>query len=1122
LKKRSNAIYNTLMTRISTLLLTLLVLLESCHHGEYSPPKNALFTRLSSSDCGIDFRNDVTDDSVFNEATYRNIYNGGGVAIGDINNDGLPDVFMTANQGKNRLFLNKGNLRFEDITDRAGIVKKQKWSNGVTMVDINGDGLLDIYVSAAGSITGDKHRNALYINQGDLKFKEEADKYQLANEGGIQTQASFSDYDKDGDLDVFLLGNDYSVKTISHPDGSMRNYRNKKTGDKLLRNDNGFFKDVTDSSGIYGAPFGFGLGVSVSDLNDDNWPDIYVSNDFYEKDYLYINQRNGKFSEVSDSYLGHMSYSSMGGDIADLNNDGNADIYTTDMIPEDDYRLKKNTRFDSYDSYIRRYKAGYHYQLSGNMLQLNNGDNTFSEIAQYAGVNATDWSFGTIIFDMNNDGWKDILACNGMYLDVTDQDFSDFLDSQDMRYFFTRESLSDYQLIKKMSVSPPLVNYAFINQHNLTFRNHSSDLGLGQPGYSNATAYADLDRDGDLDLIINNINSECFVYRNNSTEKFGKNYLRVRLQGKGLNSLAVGASVTIFTGGMMQVLQNFPTRGFQSCVEPVLTFGLDSINRIDSLIVNWPDDRSQHLKNIEINRELLLKQVDADANFSRRSIEKKPIFKEITSDIIRGSITHRENDFADFNRELLMPHMLSTEGPKIAVADINGDLLEDFVVGSAKHDTAKVFLQTSDGKFSQLLPQPALAHDKEFEDAGMAFLDADFDGDLDLIVASGGNLDLPGSKLLQPRLYINNGKGIFERDDRRLPSISVNASCVKILDFNADGDPDILIGGRSVPGQYGTTPKSYLLRNDQGYFKDVTTEVAPDLQNIGMVTDAIWVDIDNDNKMELVVVGEWMPVTIFKNENGHLKLSHDLNQQFAFTSGWWNCVKATDIDNDGKLDLIAGNLGLNTKIVADSLHPARLYLNDFDNNGTRECILTYYKSDGKSYPYYLKDDMVKQIPTLRKKFVKHTDYAGKTMEEIFSKDQLASSDVKTAYEFHSCIFMNAGNGRFSKKPLPAEAQFSPVYAILADDFDRDGLNDMLLAGNLYGLKPELGKYDANYGDFYKGLPDNKFLYESPANSGFFYKGQARDMISIRNVLNKQLILLGRNNESLMIFENNTK
>ncbi len=1104
---------------IVSFFLTCAVLFQSCHVGGYKPPRNALFTILHPSDCGIEFRNDVTDDSLFNEASYRNFYNGGGVAAGDLNNDGLPEVFLTANQGKNKLFLNKGNFHFEDITDKAGIVKKQKWSNGVTMADVNGDGLLDIYVCAAGHTTDDTRRNELYINQGNMTFKEEADKYHLADEGGVHTQAAFFDYDKDGDLDAFLLGNDCSVSSAGYPEASMRKFRNKISGDKLLRNDNGIFIDVTDSAGIYGAPYAFGLGIMVSDLNGDNWPDIYISNDFYEKDYVYINQKNGKFLEVSDSYLGHMPLASMGGDIADINNDGLQDIFTTDMLPEDDYRLKKNTRFDGYDTYVKRSRLGYHNQLSSNMLQLNNGDNTFSEIAQYAGVNATDWSFGAMIFDMDNDGWKDILACNGMYLDVTDQDYYDFLDKIGMAYIMNRESLSDYQLLKKMSVSSPLVNYALLNNHDLTFRNCARELGLGEPSYSSSSVYADLDDDGDQDLVINNLNSECFVYRNNASEKNRKNYIRVRFVGKGLNTNGIGATVEIFAGGMMQTMENFPTRGFQSCVEPLLTFGLDTLTKVDSLIVNWPDDRSQHLKNLKADTELILKQKDADRDFCILTVKGSPSFKNVTASIISGNPVHKENNYVDFNRELLMPHLISTEGPKIAVADINGDGLEDFVIGSAKHDTTKVFIQTPDGKFRQIKHQPDLERDKEFEDAGLAFLDADFDGDQDLVIASGGNLDKIGSRLLQPRLYLNNGKGIFTRDDRRMPVLSMNASRVKILDFNNDGDQDIFIGGRSIPGQYGAAPMSCILKNDQGYFRDVTDEVASELKNIGMVTDAVWADIDNDNKNELVLVGEWMPVTVFKNENGHLNPDPVLNKEFAHTNGWWNCIKVVDINKDNKPDLIAGNLGLNTKIRADTLHPTRLYLNDFDNNGIPECILTFYKNDGKSYPYYLKSDIVSQIPTLKKKFSKHTDYAGKTIDEIFDKVQLESATVKVACQFRSCMFMNRGNSRFEMIPLPEEAQFSPVYAILVDDFDNDGLNDILLAGNLFGLKPELGRYDACYGDFFKGLPDNKFKYEGPAESGFFYRGEARDLVGIQNRSLGKLILLGRNNDSLLIFEN---
>ena len=1108
------------MMRNIILLLSVLSLIFGCSHGKYSPPKNTLFTTLSHADCGINFHNDITEDSVFNEATYMNIYNGGGVSVGDINNDGFPDVFMTANQGKNKLFLNKGNLHFEDITDNAGIVKDQKWSTGVTMADVNGDGFLDIYVCASGSIGGDKRRNALFINQGDLTFKEEADKYNLANEGGYNTQTAFFDYDHDGDLDVFLIGYDCTVSTNAYPNASMRNYRNLKTGDKLLRNDNGIYVDVTDSSGVFGASFGFGMGVMIADLNGDNWPDIYVSNDFFEKDYVYINQRNGKFIEQSDSYLGHMSQASMGGDIADINNDGLSDIFTTDMLPEDDYRLKKNTRFDEFDVYTRRYKKGYHHQLASNMLHLNNGNNTFSEIAQYASVNATDWSFGAMIFDLNNDGWKDIVVCNGIYLDMTDLDYADFISGSDMTYFLRGIATSKLQLLDKMAISKPLPNYAFVNQRDLTFKNCSYELGLGEPGLSNGAAFADLDMDGDQDLIVNNLNNQCFVYRNNTTEKYNKNFLRIKLQGKMMNAFGVGASVTIYAGGNMQTLENYPTRGFQSSVEPVLTFGLDSINKVDSLIVNWPDDQSQHLTNISANKEFLLKQVEADKKFIISTPKVKPLFIDVTSKTIYGNIKHKENDFVDFNIERLMPHLLSAEGPKMAVADINGDGLEDFVLGSAKHDTTKVFLQTSNGNFRQLLPQQSFAQDEEYENVGMEFLDADNDGDQDLIITSGGNQNKTGSKLLQLRLYLNNGKGKFERDDTRLPNISLNGSCVKILDFNGDGLPDIFVGGRSVPGQYGVTPKSYLLRNDHGFFKDVTAELAPDMQNIGMVTDAVWGDIDNDGRMELVVVGEWMPITVFKIENGRLNLYTTLNQQFAFTSGWWNCIKAVDMNNDGKLDLIAGNLGLNSKIRADSLHPAELYLNDFDNNGIQECILTYYKSDGKSYPYYLKNDMVSQIPMLKKKFLKHADYAGKTIEEIFNKAQLELAVLKKAYLFESCMFININNGKFDRKPLPTEAQLSPVYAILADDFDNDGFKDILLAGNLFGLKPELGRYDANYGIYYKGVPNNKFIYISSEYSGFFYSGEARDLIKFKNAVQKELILLSRNNDSLMIFENN--
>ncbi|HZH35965.1 MAG TPA: VCBS repeat-containing protein, partial [Flavisolibacter sp.] len=788
-------------------ICVLVLAFSACQQSGFKPPDNPLFVTVDAKQSGLDFRNDVKDDTIFNELNYRNFYNGGGVAIGDINNDGLPDVFMTANAGKNKLFLNKGNFKFEDITDKAGIVKKHKWSTGVTMADVNSDGLLDIYVSTAGNLPGDKRQNELYINKGNLLFEEAAASFNLQDPGAYHTQASFFDYDMDGDLDVYLLNNDFTLPVGSFPSSSVRTRVNKVTGDKLMRNDNGMFTNVTEQAGIFASAIGFGLGITTGDINGDNWPDIYISNDFFEKDYLYINQRNGMFREVSDSALSHVSQSSMGADMADINNDGLLDIFSTDMLPEGDLRLKKNTLFDDYDTYHSRFTAGFHYQILGNMLHLNNGSGAFSEMAQYAGVNATDWSWGALIFDLNNDGFKDIFVCNGMYLDVTDQDYINYTAAEaDRNFFRSTSNKPDYERLKEMIVSEPLPNYAFVNKGNLSFENKAYQLGLGKPGYSNGAAYADLDGDGDLDMIVNNINDECFVYRNTTTEKHKKGFLQVDFKGEGLNRFGVGASVTLYAGGSMQVQQNYPTRGFQSCVPPTLLFGLDTLRSIDSLMVQWPSFKRQVIKNPSLNKTLVLQESDATAAAPQRAVEEAPWFQEATTAAIKGNIRHQENSFVDFNLERLMPHMLSTEGPKLAVGDVNGDGLEDFFMGSARNDTAKIFLQKKDGRFTPLVPQPSLVADAAFEDAGAQLFDADNDGDLDLLTASGGNMATPGSRLLAPRLYVNDGKGFFKRDTTRLPAMEVNASCVRTWDYDGDGDRDVFIGGRSVPGQYGVVP----------------------------------------------------------------------------------------------------------------------------------------------------------------------------------------------------------------------------------------------------------------------------------------------------------------------------
>jgi hypothetical protein len=1096
-------------------LLCLFVL--GCGKKAYNAPGDPLFVTVPSSASGIMFRNDVTDDSLFNEMNYRNFYNGGGVAVGDINNDGLPDVFLTANQGPNKLFLNKGHFTFEDITQSAGITKGHKWSTGVTMADVNGDGLLDIYVCSAGNIIGDVRKNELFINQGNLHFKEEAEKYNLQDSAAYHTQASFFDYDSDGDLDVFLLNNDCAVPTGNFPTARVREMRDPVQGDKLLRNENGVFKDVSADAGIFGSNIGFGLGVATADINGDNWPDLYISNDFFEKDYLYINQQNGTFKEVSDSVISHMSQSSMGADAADINNDGLMDIFCTDMLPEDDYRLKKNTAFEDYDTYQAKYTAGFHRQMLSNTLQLNNGDNTFSEVAQLAGVNATDWSWGALIFDLNNDGWKDIVVCNGMYLDVTDQDYINYNADQKIHTYFQEAAVvSDYQKLKAMIASTPLPNYAFINERNLTFKNRSYELGLGEPSYSNGAAYADLDNDGDLDLIVNNLNSEAFVYRNKTTEKSRRSFLSLRLQGEGLNPFGIGASVTLYTNGVAQTAQNFSTRGFQSSIEPVLFFGLDSARQVDSLVVIWPSFKKQVLKKIAVNKELIVKENEANERSGGQENVVTPFFEEVTAGSFAGNIMHRENDYVDFNAERLMPHMISEEGPKLAVADINGDRLEDFFIGGARGDTGKLFVQTPQGTFKPLL-QPALVADRMYEDVGAQFFDVDKDGDQDLFVVSGGNLGAGGNTLLQPRLYINNGNGIFERDTQRLPNINVNASCLKACDYDNNGYIDIFIGGRSVPGRYGVAPNSYLLKNEHGILKNITEAQAPQLAAIGMVTDAEWVDLDMDNKKELIVVGEWMPITVFKNTGSGLVPS-PMNKKLDKTSGWWNGIKAVDLDGDGDTDFVLGNTGLNTKFKIDSLHPATLYVSDFDKNGTQECVMAYYKSDGKLYPYYLRNDLVAQLPFLKKQFLKFADYAGKPIEDVFTAAQLQSAVTHEAYVFQTSIWRNNGNGTFTLQALPLRAQFAPVYGMLISDMNGDGQKDIFLAGNKTGLKPELGSYDANFGTVLLAQGGQSYEYCTPTFSGLFYKGEVRDVATIHTAAGSTAILLAMNNQPLKLFK----
>lgn len=1096
----------------SFLIFLLSLMVYACKpEGKKGGP---LFTQLPSSSTHIDFNNKLTETEQSNIIEYLYFNNGAGVAAGDINNDGLVDLYFTSNQGANKLYLNKGNFIFEDITDAAGVAGNGDWKTGVTMADVNGDGLLDIYVCQVGKYKNFNGRNQLFINQGNLTFKEEAHEYGLDFQG-FSTQAAFLDYDHDGDLDMYLLN--HSVHSSkSYGDVSLRFDHDSLAGDRLYRNDevNGkrVFHDVTKEAGIYSSQIGYGLGINVCDINNDGYPDIYISNDFHENDYLYINNGNGTFSEKSKESFSHTSRSSMGNDVADINNDGLLDVMVLDMLPDNEKIRKQSGGEDDYELFELKLKYGYNYQFVRNTLQLNLGGGMFSEIGLLAGVASTDWSWSPLFCDVDNDGWKDLFITNGIYRRANDLDYIKFLTGGNRNFPAKDNSkVSDKDLYEKMPLYPN-VNYLFKNNGDLTFTNKAKEWGINARSYSNGATYADLDNDGDLDLIVNNINEKAFIFRNNSEKLSDNHFLSVVLKGKGMNSRGIGARVTIFCGGQQQLSEQFPTRGFLSATSDVLHFGLGTHDIIDSLIVRWPDMTEQLIKNINADRIITL-DISNAVKSSVRSIHEDDKMKLFTQTSIRGlEFHHKEDDWVDFYREKLIPHSLSAEGPALAVGDVNNDGLQDLFVGGAKGQPSEIFVQQKDGSFKSM--NVPLLKECYLDVVDAVFFDADGDGDQDLYIVRGGNEIPVGNPILTDLLLFNNGKGGFIRGE--LPFMSHNGSCVRACDFDGDGDIDLFVGSRSVPGAYGWSPEQFLLENDgHGHFKNVTAERTSGLKNAGMVTDAVWMDYDGDGDQDLIVAGEWMNISVFKNDKGHftdVTSSAGLGQ----TSGWWNCLRVADVNGDGKPDIVAGNLGLNSMLKASVKEPVEMYLGDFDNNGSLDQVICSYEN-GSSYPFASLDELAGQISGLEKKFPLYSDFGGKTVTDIFGKTAIDQSTIKKAMLFESCLFLNNGNGTFATSKLPVEAQFSPVRSILVKDINEDGVQDIILAGNNYAVRPSYGRYDASYGWCLLGDRAMKFKSLTPVKDGLRISGDARKIVPIV-IMGKQYIVAAVNNGDLQIFQ----
>lgn len=1084
---------------------------------------STLFRRLPASQTGIDFANQLTESNTLNILNQANIYNGGGVGIGDFNKDGMMDVYLAGNMVSNKLYLNQGALKFEDITDRAQAGGQGHWCTGVSVVDIDGNGWPDIYVSASFRSDPKLRTNLLYLNKGLNKsgipvFEESAAAYGLADDG-FSTQAYFFDFDKDGDLDMYQVTNEiYDPRTPIHyraklTDGSAKN------NDRLYRNEgNEKFTDVSKAAGI--TIEGWGHAAAITDINQDGWPDIYVANDFVSNDLCFINNKNGTFTNSLDKYFKHTGWNAMGTDAVDINNDGYVDIISLEMLPENNLRKKRMLSGNEYYNYINNAQYNYNPQYVRNVLQMNSGPTpaghpVFRDAAFMAGIYQTDWSWCPLVADFDNDGYRDLIITNGLPRDVTDLDYIEYNNGQSgAAKGFTLAMTDSLPVVR-------LANYAYKNTNGLVFENKTKDWGFEELTFSNGAAYADLDNDGDLDVIINNINDPAFIYENTLDQK--GHHLTVSFTGPTGNLTGIGATLHLyFAGGQQLFYEQQPTRGYLSTDDSRAHFGLGKVSRIDSMVVRWPDNRRQVLKNLFADQPLTISYKDA-------SLKKEKLGNLFANSLYQSSANNYglgykslEKDFPDYDVQPTLPHKISQSGPSLAVGDINHDGFEDLYIGGSSGFPGVFFTQNANGFFTKDSTRFLQKEDRFYEDQGTLLFDADNDGDLDLYIVSGSYEIPPDNAFSNDQLFLNNGKGKFDRATDALPADLTNGSCVKAADFDGDGDLDLFVGGRVVSAAYPVPPRSFLLRNDGGKFTDVTDQYFPPLKNIGMVTDALWSDYDNDGKPDLILTGEWLPVIFLKNlGTSFVAFKTGLEAQ----TGWWNSLAAGDFDNDGDIDYIAGNLGLNTNYTASLAEPMILVAKDFDSNGSIDpMVFCYMKADDgsrKPFPIASRDDLVSQVITMRKKFPTFKSYGLASLPEIWSDSDLENALIAQATEMRSCYLENKGDGYLEIKPLPLAAQTAPVFGMKAEDVDGDGNLDLLLVGNDYGMDPNSGRHDAFAGLCLKGDGKGNFSEMPLTKSGFFVPGDAKALATVHTAKNGDVLVVTQNQDSLLVFSPNS-